>query len=183
LTRFKLGFDRIRTMNPKIISSPLKVGSKAPSFTLPDQDGKDVRLYDLLKRGPVVVYFYPKAFTAVCTAESCSFRDNFEVFSQAGAQIVGISSDSVKTQLAFHKKYNLSFPVLSDKGSKVHKSFGLRNGGSFALGWALNDRVTFVIDSQGIVRHRSTGLFEANSHVEDSLAMVKSLLADDESAA
>src|SRR6478752_3483185 len=101
-------------MSPKLISRPLKDGAKAPDFTLPDQDGNDVNLYDLLKDGPVVVFFYPKAFTNVCTAEACSFRDNFEEFAAAGARIVGISTDGIEKQKAFADRYKLTFPVLSD---------------------------------------------------------------------
>jgi peroxiredoxin Q/BCP len=155
----------------------LKDGAKAPDFTLPDQDGNPVNLYELLKSGPAVVYFYPKAFTTVCTAEACSFRDNFETFASSGAQIVGISGDDVETQKAFHTKHQLSYPVLSDPDKAVYNSFGLRNGGGFKLAWAMNDRVTFVIDQDGIVRHHSTGMFDADGHVEESLKTVKDLLA------
>lgn len=162
----------------KLRSKPLSDGDKAPDFTLPDQDGNDVRLHDLLKSGPVVVFFYPKAFTDVCTAEACAFRDSFEIFADAGAQIVGISSDDVPTQKKFHERFRLSYPVLSDTDRVAYDAFGLRNGSGFKIGWALNDRVTFVIDSDGIVRHHSTGLFESSGHVEESLAVVKDLLAE-----
>lgn len=161
----------------KIRSKPLANGDKAPDFTLPDQDGNDVRLYDLLKSGPVVVFFYPKAFTNVCTAEACSFRDSHEAFADAGAQVVGISSDDVETQKKFHTRFKLSYPVLSDSDRTAYDGFGLRNGSGLKIGWALNDRVTFVIDADGIVRHHSTGMFEASGHVEESLQTVKDLLA------
>jgi peroxiredoxin Q/BCP len=165
-------------MAPKLKSSPLKVGSKAPDFTLPDQDGNPVRLYELLEQGPVVIYFYPKAFTTVCTAEACGFRDSYEVFRDAGAQVIGISSDSVETQKSFHTKNRLTYPVLSDPGAKSYGLFGLRNGGGkLAFGWAMNDRVTFVIDRDGTVKHHSTALFEANVHIEEALETVQSLLA------
>lgn len=164
-------------MAAKLLSKPLADGAKAPDFTLPDQDGNPVRLYELLERGPVVVYFYPKAFTTVCTAEACSFRDNFETFAEAGAQIVGISADDVATQKKFHTRNRLSYPVLSDVDREAYAKFGLRSSGGFKLGWALNDRVTFVIDQDGIVRHHSTGMFEAEGHVEESLRTVKDLIA------
>lgn len=163
-------------MIPKVKSSPLKVGTKAPDFTLPDQDGNPVRLYDLLEQGPVVVYFYPKAFTQVCTAEACAFRDSFEVFRDAGANVVGISADSIETQKAFHKKHRLTYPVLSDEGSRVHALFGLRNGGKLAFGWAMNDRVTFVIDRDGTIKHHSTALFEADVHINEAMETVQALL-------
>jgi peroxiredoxin Q/BCP len=164
---------------PRLKSSPLKVGSKAPDFTLPDGNGDDVRLYDLLKNGPAVIFFYPKAFSNVCTAEACAFRDSHDVFAEAGAGVVGISTDSVETQKSFAKRYNLPFPVVSDKGRKVHGLYGVRNGPGFVF----NDRVTFVIDRDGIIRHSFTGLMLAGTHVKESLEIVQSLLAGDKSAA
>ncbi|MGK2878891.1 MAG: peroxiredoxin [Solirubrobacterales bacterium] len=159
-------------MSPKLISRPLKDGAKAPDFTLPDQDGLDVNLYDLLKGGPVVVFFYPRAFTPVCTAEACSFRDSFEEFASAGARIVGISIDDVEKQKAFHTKYQLTFPVLSDPKGDVYHDYGLRASTAIGL---LNDRVTFVIDRDGYVRNRSSGMLVSDPHVQDSLKVVLSL--------
>lgn len=159
-------------MSPKLISRPLKDGAKAPDFTLPDQDGNDVNLYDLLKDGPVVVFFYPKAFTNVCTAEACSFRDNFEEFAAAGARIVGISTDGIEKQKAFADRYKLTFPVLSDPYAVAYKLFGLRSSQQV---WQLNDRVTFVIDRDGFVRHHSSGMLVSDPHVQESLKVVLSL--------
>lgn len=156
----------------KIRSKPIKDGEKAPDFTLPDQDGNDVNLYTLLEDGPVVVFFYPKAFTPVCTAEACSFRDAFEEFASAGARIVGISADTVENQKAFHSKYQLTFPVLSDPETNVYGLYGLR---SSTAAWRMNDRVTFVIDRDGYVRHHSTGLLVSDPHVNESLKVVLSL--------
>lgn len=164
-------------MGIKLISTPLKDGDKAPDFTLPDQDGNPVRLYDLLQNGPVVVFFYPKAFTTVCTAEACSFRDNFETFADAGAQIVGISSDDVPTQKKFHERHRLSYPLLSDTKRVAYAGFGIRNSPRLKIAYGMNDRLTFVVDADGIVRHHSTGMFEARGHVEESLEVVKGLLA------
>jgi len=160
----------------KIMSSHLKEGDKAPDFTLPDQDGNDVRLYDLLEQGPVVLYFYPKAFTTVCTAEACAFRDAFEVFADAGAQVVGVSGDTVETQKSFHTKNRLSYPVLSDRGGDVSSAYGLRNGK--VMGIAVSDRVTFVIDRDGTIKHSSSALLQAQIHVDEAMETVKSLLAD-----
>ncbi|MFY9487377.1 MAG: peroxiredoxin [Solirubrobacterales bacterium] len=165
-------------MSPKLKSSPLPVGSKAPDFTLPDQDGNDVRLYDALENGPVVVYFYPKAFTDVCTAEACAFRDNHSLFKDAGADVIGISTDSIETQKSFHDKFHLNYPVLSDPKAKVHGMFGVRNGGGFGLGFALNDRLTFVLDSDGVVQDVFGGLLVARPHIEKSLGIIQSLIGD-----
>lgn len=159
-------------MGFKLRSKPLADGEKAPDFTLPDQDGNDVNLYELLKGGPVVVFFYPKAFTTVCTAEACSFRDSFEEFAEAGARIVGISADDVETQKKFHTKHQLTFPVLSDPETKVYGLFGLRASSSAVL---MNDRVTFVIDRDGYVRHHSSGMLASDPHVQESLKVVLSL--------
>jgi peroxiredoxin Q/BCP len=159
-------------MSPKLLSRPIRDGEKAPDFTLPDQDGNDVNLYDLLKDGPVVVFFYPKAFTPVCTAEACAFRDSFEEFATAGARIVGISADEQDKQKAFRDKYKLTFPVLSDPKTDVYGLYGLR---SSTHAWRMNDRVTFVIDGDGIVRNHSTGVLASDPHVQESLKVVLSL--------
>ncbi|MBJ7459660.1 MAG: peroxiredoxin [Thermoleophilaceae bacterium] len=159
-------------MSPKLLSRPLKDGAKAPDFTLLDQDGAEVSLYDLLKEGPVVVFFYPRAFTPVCTAEACAFRDSFEEFASAGARIVGISTDGVEKQKTFHTKYQLSFPVLSDPKGDVYGAFGLRSSSKI---WQLNDRVTFVIDREGTVRHHSSGALVSDPHVQKSLKAVLAL--------
>ena len=159
-------------MLPKLLSRPVKDGAKAPDFTLSDQDGADVNLYDLLKDGPVVVFFYPRAFTPVCTAEACAFRDSFEEFASAGARIVGISTDDVEKQKAFHTKYHLTFPVLSDPKGDVYEAYGLRTSTKI---WQLNDRVTFVIDRDGFVRNHSTGALASDPHIQESLKVVLSL--------
>lgn len=157
---------------PRLRSKPLKSGEKAPDFTLPDQDGNEVTLSGLLADGPVVIFFYPRAFTPTCTAEACGFRDAFEEFAQAGARIVGISADSVEKQKQFHTKHQLSFPVLSDPKTRVYDRFGLR---ASSLNWMVNDRVTFVIDREGIVRHHSSGMLVSDPHVKKSLEAVLAL--------
>lgn len=161
----------------RIKSSPLATGGKAPDFTLPDQDGNDVSLSGLLARGPVVVYFYPKAFTSVCTAEACGFRDVHDEFDEAGASVVGISRDSVETQKSFHSTQNLNHAVLSDADGAVHAAFGVRSGGAGRVGSMMNDRLTFVIDRDGVVRDHFGGLLTAAPHVKRSLKLVRSLAA------
>lgn len=161
----------------RIFSSPLAAGAEAPNFSLPDQDGNDVTLAGLLKGGPVVVYFYPKAFAPVCTKEACGFRDVHDEFAEAGATVVGISRDSVKTQKSFHRKQRLNHAVLSDADGAVFDSFGVRSGGSGMIGFAANDRLTFVIDGAGIVRDHFSGMFNASPHVKKSLELVRSLAA------
>src|SRR5215475_6383248 len=94
----------------------VQVGDKAPDFTLPSQSGDPVRLYDRLGERTVVLYFYPRDDTRGCTAEACAFRDSHEVFTDAGAEVIGVSSDSVGKHAAFAGKHKLPFTLLSDEG-------------------------------------------------------------------
>ena len=145
---------------------PANVGSPAPEFTLPDQDGVPVSLASL--RGSwVVVYFYPKDDTPGCTAESCSFRDSHEAFTDAGAKVIGISSDSVDSHRAFATKHSLPFTLLADEGGAVRKQFGV--GRTLGL---LPGRVTYVIDPQGVVRHEFSSQFKPKKHIDEALAVI-----------
>jgi thioredoxin-dependent peroxiredoxin len=143
------------------------VGQPAPEFTLPDQDGGTVSLSSL-KGGWVVVYFYPKDDTPGCTAESCSFRDSFEEFTDAGARVVGISSDSVESHKAFATKHDLPFTLLADTDGSVRKAFGV----SKTLG-LIPGRVTYVIDPDGVVRHKFSSQFKPKSHIDEALDVIK----------
>ena len=143
------------------------VGQPAPEFTLPDQDGGSVSLSSL-KGGWVVVYFYPKDDTPGCTAESCSFRDSFEEFTDAGAKVVGISSDSVESHKAFATKHNLPFTLLADTDGSVRKAFGV--GKTLGL---IPGRVTYVIDPEGVVRHKFSSQFKPKSHIDEALDVIK----------
>ncbi len=158
----------------KLRSSPLKDGTKAPDFTLTDQEGAAANLTEALRDGPVVIYFYPKAFTTVCTAEACGFRDSHDAFAAAGATVFGISRDEVGTQKKFATKHGLNHRLLSDPDGEVHAAFGVRSGGAGA-GFVLNDRLTFVIGRDGVVRGHFGGLLTADPHVRDSLELVKRL--------
>jgi peroxiredoxin Q/BCP len=104
-------------------AAPLKVGDKAPDFTLPDTDGNPVTLSRLLEKGPVILAFYPKAFTPGCTQQNQNFRDHFGEVSAKGAQVVGVSVDDVETQKKFKAQYQLPFPLLSDHGGKVAEQY------------------------------------------------------------
>jgi peroxiredoxin Q/BCP len=102
------------------------VGDQAPDFTLPSGSGEPVRLSDRLGEQVVVLYFYPRDNTPGCTAEACAFRDSHEVFSEAGAEVIGVSSDSADRHAAFAGRYDLPFTLLSDAGGRVRKSYGCR---------------------------------------------------------
>jgi peroxiredoxin Q/BCP len=146
------------------------VGDPAPDVTLPDQSDKPVRLYDLLEQQTVVLYFYPKDNTSGCTAEACAFRDSYEAFTEAGAQVVGVSSDSATSHEGFSAKHQLPFILLSDTGGAVRKQFGVPR----SLG-LIPGRVTYVIDRQGVVRHVFSSQFGATKHVGEALRIVQGL--------
>jgi len=128
-------------------ATALKVGDKAPDFTLPDTDGNPVTLSHLLKEGPVILAFYPKAFTPGCTQQNQNFRDHFGEVTAKGAQVVGISVDSVDTQRRFKTEYKLPFPLLSDKGGKIAEQYV----GTMPL-VGLAHRANVVIGQDGTVK-------------------------------
>jgi len=146
------------------------VGDKAPDFTLPSQSGEQVRLQDRIGQGVVVLYFYPKDETSGCTREACAFRDSHEVFTDAGAEVIGVSSDSVDRHAAFATHHKLPFTLLSDEGGKVRKAYGV----PAALGF-IPGRVTYVIDRDGTVRHVFNSMTNINGHVNDALEVVRQL--------
>ena len=155
------------------MASSVKVGDKAPDFTLPAQSGEPVRLQDRLGERVVVLYFYPKDNTSGCTAEACAFRDSHEVFTEAGAEVIGVSSDSAERHAAFAGKHNLPFTLLSDQGGRVRKQYGVP-----AVLGLLPGRVTYVIDRQGTVRHVFNSMTNINQHVGDALEVVRQLQAE-----
>jgi peroxiredoxin Q/BCP len=150
----------------------IQVGDKAPDFTLPSQTGESVRLSDRLSERVVVLYFYPKDETRGCTAEACAFRDSYEVFAEAGAEVIGVSPDSVGKHAAFAGNHKLPFTLLSDVGGQVRKSYGV----PATLG-VLPGRVTYVIDRTGTVRHVFNSMTNIGRHVDDALAVVRELHA------
>ncbi len=145
-------------------TKPVGVGDTAPDFTLASQTGEKVKLSDFRNKQAVVVYFYPKDNTPGCTAESCAFRDSYEVFKTMGAEVIGISSDSVRSHDAFAKKHNLPFLLLSDKDGAVRNLYGVPS----AM-FILPGRVTYVIDSQGIVRNVFNSMMDFEAHVKEAL--------------
>ncbi|MCD9623851.1 peroxiredoxin [Rhabdothermincola salaria] len=143
------------------------VGQPAPEFTLPDQDGSPVSLSEL-RGGWAVVYFYPADDTPGCTAESCSFRDSHEDFVDAGARVVGISGDSVSSHRAFADKHQLPFTLLADESGEVRKAWGV--GKTLGL---LPGRVTYVIDPEGVVRHKFSSQFKPKKHIDEALSVIR----------
>lgn len=150
---------------------PISKGDQAPDFTLNDQDGKPVTLSALWKRGPVVLFFYPKDDTSGCTAEACAFRDAYDDFQQAGASVVGISSQGTASKKAFATKNRLPFTLVSDDGGKVRKAFGVK---ASLLG-LLDGRETYVIDKNGVVQHAFNSQINVGQHVPEALGVLKTL--------
>ena len=149
---------------------PVKDGETAPDFTLPSQTGSPVSLKDFRGKKSVVVYFYPKDDTPGCTAEACAFRDSYEVFSDAGAEVIGISEDSQQSHQQFAAKHNLPFTLLSDAGNKVRQLYGVP-----ATLWVLPGRVTYVIDQQGVVQHIFDSMLNFKAHVEEALKTLQAI--------
>jgi len=125
----------------------LQAGDKAPDFHGRDQDGREVDSRALLAKGPVVLYFYPRDFTAGCTLEACVFRDAFSDLDARGATVVGVSADDEASHRRFADKHGLPFTLLTDPGHALAKRFGVTR--AFGLG---TRRVTFVIGKDGVIR-------------------------------
>ena len=127
-------------------ATSLKVGDKAPDFTLPDQDGAPVSLSAVLKGGPVILAFYPKAFTPGCNKQNSNFRDKYAEVEQKGARVFGVSTDSVETQKKFKAEFKLPYSLLSDEGGKVSKLYS----GTMPL-VGVSNRANFVIAQDGTI--------------------------------
>lgn len=147
----------------------IQPGQTAPDFTLPDQTGKPVRLSDVLREKAVVLYFYPKDDTPGCTAEACTFRDQYEDFRDAGAEVIGVSDDPPDRHAAFAGRHKLPFVLLSDADGAVRQMYGVKS----ALFGLLSGRVTFVIDRQGVVRHVFESRLQARRHVHEALGSLR----------
>ncbi|MBF2098353.1 MAG: peroxiredoxin [Gloeomargaritaceae cyanobacterium C42_A2020_066] len=144
------------------------VGEQAPDFSLPDQTGQLVSLQDWRGKAWVVLYFYPKDDTPGCTAEACGFRDSHTQFEEAGAVVLGISSDDTQSHTRFANRYQLPFRLLSDGGNQVRQRYGVP--ATFGL---IPGRVTYVIDPQGIVRHIFDSQFNFQAHITEALRTVR----------
>jgi peroxiredoxin Q/BCP len=146
----------------------VNVGDKAPDFTLDSQTGENVTLSDFFGKKNVVLYFYPKDETPGCTREACTFRDSYELFTDLGAEVIGVSADTVESHKAFAEHHNLPFTLLSDLDNNVRKLYGATSKLGFIPG-----RVTFIIDKKGVVRHVFSSQLQPEKHIEEAKEVLK----------
>ena len=146
----------------------LKVGDIIPYFELNDQKGELFKSDTVIGQKPAVVYFYPKDETPGCTAEACSFRDSYEDFKDLGAEVIGISSDSIGSHKRFAERHRLPFILLADTKKKVQRLFKLPK----LLFGLYTKRITFVIDKEGKVVYVHESLL-ATSHIKKALKALK----------
>lgn len=150
----------------------MNVGDHAPDFVLPDQNGTPVRLSQIAPGKTLVVFFYPKDGSPVCTMEACSFRDSQHAFAGANAQVVGISSDGVDSHRKFAEGNHLDFPLLSDHDGAARKLWHVP--GTLGI---LPGRVTYVLDAGGVVRHMYSAQLEASRHAITALDAARKIQA------
>ena len=146
----------------------MKPGDLAPDFSLPADDGSTVTLSEILQEGPVVLFFYPKAMTSGCTAESCHFRDLAAEFEGVGAVRLGISADRVDKQQQFSAKHGFDFRLLSDTDKQVAKAFGVKRPGPL-----MNKRSTFVIDRDRRVLAVISSEVNMQKHADEALSVLR----------
>jgi thioredoxin-dependent peroxiredoxin len=149
----------------------LQIGDKIPNFKAKDSQGNDFESQNVVGQKPLVIYFYPKDNTPGCTAQACSFRDQYEDFTDLGAEVIGISSDSEKSHEKFASRYKLPFILLSDNDKKIRKLFGVPSG---LLG-LLPGRVTYVADKNGIIQLIFDNMM-ATKHIPKALQAIKKLV-------
>ena len=149
----------------------IEVGSKIPLFELSDQHGNQFNIENILGQNNLVIYFYPKDDSPGCTKEACSFRDQFEVFADANAMIIGISAQSVKSHLDFAEKHRLNYTLLSDEDNKVRKLFGVPSS-FFGL---IPGRVTYIVNKKGEVVYLFNSQIQASKHVDKALRIIKEM--------
>lgn len=153
------------------MSGKIEVGDKAPVFKLYSQDGNETDIGEIIGNKPLVLFFYPKNNTAVCTKEACEFRNYYEELTDInGAEVIGISSDSTESHKKFASEHNLPYTLLSDADGAVRKLYGVPK----TLG-LLPGRVTYVIDRYGIVRNIFSSQLDYRRHVEEAVKTLRAI--------
>ena len=143
----------------------LQKGDRIPDISLKDQDNNLIPLRSFEEEYPLVIYFYPKDETPGCTREACQFRDQFDEFEALGAKIFGISGDSVSSHQKFIARHSLNFSLLSDPKREAEKAFGVPR----TLLGLLPGRVTFVVDTSGIIQYTFNSATQAAKHTKEAL--------------
>lgn len=148
--------------------SSLKVGDSLPPITLTTHQGHRIALNEL--RQPLVLFFYPKNGTPVCTREACAFRDAYEEFTEAGAIVIGVSSDSAESHGEFASSHRLPFDLVPDTDGKIRQAIGVPK----TLG-LFPGRVTYIVDREGVIRHMFSSQMDAQRHVTEALQVLREL--------
>lgn len=149
----------------------LEVGDKVPGFIAKNDLGEDFDSKEWIGHKPFVIYFYPKNFTPGCIKEACDFRDHYEDFKELGVEVIGVSSDSIKSHKRFKDRYRLPFIFLSDSNGKLKKTFGVKT----SLLGMLPGRETYVVDKEGVVQLRFNSM-NASSHLKKAILTVQKLM-------
>ncbi|AMR34435.1 peroxiredoxin [Mucilaginibacter sp. PAMC 26640] len=142
-------------------------GDKVPAFSLTDQNGKVFNIASEIGKHKMVIYFYPKDESMVCTKEACAFRDSFNDFVKAGAVVIGVNGGTVASHKAFTDHYKLPFILLSDPGDKIYKQFGVKNK------LFMSGRETFVVDTKGVIVYSHAAMLQGKEHAEEALIAIK----------
>lgn len=148
----------------------LKVGAVAPDFEATLDDGSRFRLSDLRGEKHLVLYFYPADFTGGCTAQACSFRDNYDTVKRYNAIIVGVSGDSAESHVAFRQQHNLGFPLISDPERRIAALYKVKSSLP-----GLRPRITYVIDKDGVIRAAFRHDILISRHLADTLEALEKL--------
>ena len=150
----------------------IKIGDKIPNFTAKDLNGNNFDIQNYIGKKPLVIYFYPKDNTTGCTIQACSFRDQYQDFTDLGAEVIGISSDSVASHQKFSQEYKLPFVLLSDENQKIRNLFGVPKG---LLG-LVPGRVTYVVDKNGVVKMIFDNGLMVKKHISKALKKKKKIV-------
>jgi peroxiredoxin Q/BCP len=156
------------TNKKNVKMSKIEIGDKIPSFKLKNQDGNLINVDSIVGTKNLVIFFYPKDDSPGCTRQACSFRDHYEAFTEANAEVIGISGQSVKSHKKFAEKHNLSYTLLSDTDNQIRKQFGVPTN-MFGL---LPGRVTYVVNKSGEVMLTFNSQTNISRHVEEALKIL-----------
>lgn len=153
------------------MAKSLDIGDSIPLFTLKDQHGNEFHVRDWVGKKRLVIYFYPKDESGICTKEACAFRDSYQDFTDAGALVIGINSGTSASHEAFAQHHQLPFTLLSDPNNLILTEFGIKNI------VFLTGRETFVFDMDGRLAFKYKGFFDGSAHAEKVVQFLKKTLS------